>query len=478
MECIKIAAEGMKQSALKYVSKPVTRCQPWYDDECESFHCKTLKALRYFRMTRTFESLSTYHSFKKTIENLLKIKKERFKQEQTEKLEKVCEDKNPKEFWRFLKAETQSSSERISKNELFEYFTNLFNEPNELNNEHIFHEENEMTNETLDTPITASEIRNSIMDLKNNKSPGIDGIPSEFFKVAYEKLVPYFEILFNKFYENSFFPEDWSTSLITPIHKKGDTNNPNNYRGISLQPVISTIYINILNKRLTQWSDENEIIGEEQADFRKSYSTIVILFCLQTLVTKYLKNKGGRFYAVFVAFEKAFDRIDRNALWNKLQSLNVSSKMSKTLRAIYTSVKSCVKTRKGLTSTFGCPTGVRQGCCISPILFSFYLSDLKIFVSADSHGIDLDLCKIFLLLFADDLVMFAESKIELQRLLNKLYTYCTEWNLKVNIDKTKVLVFRNGGYLRRCEKWFYSDAQLGVETYYTYLGLVISSRMS
>ena len=234
----------------------------------------------------------------------------------------------------------------------------------------FFHEENETTIETLDTPITASEIRNSIMDLKNNKSPGIDGIPSEFFKVAYEKLVPYFQILFNKFYENSFFPEDWSTSLITPIHKKGDTNNPNNYRGISLQPVISKIYINILNKRLTQWSDENEIIGEEQAGFRKSYSTIDNLFCLQTLVTKYLKNKGGRFYAVFVDFEKAFDRIDRNALWNKLQSLNASSKMSKTLRAIYTSVKSCVKTRKGLTSAFGCPTGVRQGCCISYFHFS------------------------------------------------------------------------------------------------------------
>ena len=117
--------------------------------------------------------------------------------------------------------------------------------------------------------------------------------------------------------------------------------------------------------------------------------------------------------------EKAFDRIDRNALWNKLQSLNVSSKMSKTLRAIYTSVKSCVKTRKGLTPTFDCSTGVRQGCCISPILLSFFLSNLKSFVSADSHGIDLDLCKIFLLLFADDLVMFAECKIVLQRLLDK-----------------------------------------------------------
>ena len=267
-------------------------------------------------------------------------------------------------------------------------------------------------------------------------------------------------------------------SIIIPIPKKGDKNIPDNYRGISLQPVISKIYTTILNKRLSDWSNENNIIGEEQAGYRKSYSTSDNLFCLQIIVTKYLRNKGGRFYAVFVDFEKAFDRVDRNALWTKLKSLHVSSKMNKMLRYIYSSVRACVKTQTGLTSVFNCPTGVRQGCCISPILFSFFLNDLKDFVSVDSYGIDLDFCKIFLLLFADDLVMFAESKIELQRLLNKLHEYCSQWNLKVNIDKTNVIVFRNGGYLRKYEKWFYGNIQLKVVTYYKYLGLVISSRLA
>ena len=284
--------------------------------------------------------------------------------------------------------------------------------------------------------------------------------------------------MFNKLYNKSYFPNDWSISIIIPIPKQGDKNIPDNYRGISLQPVISKIYTTILNKRLSDWSNENNIIGEEQAGYRKSYSTSDNLFCLQTIVTKYLRNKGGRLYAVFVDFEKAFDRVDRNALWTKLKSLHVSSKMNKMLRSIYSSVRACVKTQTGLTSVFNCPTGVRQGCCISPILFSFFLNDLKDFVSVDSYGIDLDFCKIFLLLFADDLVMFAESKIELQRLLNKLHEYCSQWNLKVNIDKTNVIVFRNGGYLRKYEKWFYGNIQLKVVTYYKYLGLVISSRLA
>ena len=155
------------------------------------------------------------------------------------------------------------------------------------------------------------------------------------------------EILFNKLYNNSYFPNDWSISIITPIPKKGDKNIPDNYLGISLQPVISKIYTTILNKSLSDWSNENNIIAEEQAGYRKSYLTSDKLFCLQTIVTKDLRNKGGRLYAVFVNFEKVFDRVDRNALWTKLKSSYISSKMNKMLRSIYTSGRACVKTQTG-----------------------------------------------------------------------------------------------------------------------------------
>ena len=316
MACIMTAAEGMKQSTVKHVSKTVNQYQPWFDDECVSFRSKTLKALQYFRTARSLESLHTYQSLKKTYRNLIKDTKETFKQDRTAKLEKAYDDKIPKEIWRVLKTGIKPPSINITQNAWFEYFSNLFNEPNNLNNDHNFHGEMGATNETLDSPITASDIRASIMDLKSKKSPSIDGIPSEFFKVAYDKLIPFFETLFNKFYDCSFFPEDWGISIISPVPKVGETNKPRNYRGISLQQVTSKIYINTLNKRFTKWSDENEIIGEEQAGFRKSYSAIDNLLCLQTLVTKYLKIKGGRFYDIFFDFEKVFDRMDRNALNN------------------------------------------------------------------------------------------------------------------------------------------------------------------
>ena len=89
-------------------------------------------------------------------------------------------------------------------------------------------------------------------------------------------------------YDDGFFPEKWSYALISPIHKSLDKNKPENYRGISSQPILSKIFASILSKR-----EANNVIGEEQAGFRPSRSTIDNIFCLQTIVQKYkLGNKG------------------------------------------------------------------------------------------------------------------------------------------------------------------------------------------
>ena len=106
------------------------------------------------------------------------------------------------------------------------------------------------------------------------------------------------------------------------------------------------------------WVEANEIIGEEQAGFREKHTTIDQLFCLYTIINKYIRHKGGRqFYALFVDFEKAFDRVNRAALWQKLLSQNVSPKMVKMLKAIYSDVKACVRSTEGLSDMISCPVG-------------------------------------------------------------------------------------------------------------------------
>ena len=119
--------------------------------------------------------------------------------------------------------------------------------------------------------------------------------------------------------------------------------------------------------------------------------------------------------------------------------LKISVETGKMLKAIYSDVKACVRSTEGLSDMICCPVCVKQGCIICPILFSLFLNDLQESISIGSHGIDLDTMKIFVLLFADDLVLFAETVIELQRMINRLAEYCDLWHIKVHVLKTKVI---------------------------------------
>ena len=177
-----------------------------------------------------------------------------------------------------------------------------------------YNDPSDIADDYLDHRITESEVLRALRTQKTGKSPGIDGLSIQFIKTSSQHLVPYLVELFNMFYDSGYFPPEWAASILAPIHKKGSKDDPNNYRGVSLLPEISKIFTSIINNRLKVWCDTNEKIGEEQSGFRKDHSTIDSMFILHTLITKYLRHTGGRFYALFVDFEKAFDRVDRSAL--------------------------------------------------------------------------------------------------------------------------------------------------------------------
>jgi len=90
-------------------------------------------------------------------------------------------------------------------------------------------------------------------------------------------------------------------------------------------------------------------------------------------------------------------------------------------------------------------------------------------------GLNIDQIAIFLLLFADDAVLISESKDGLQNSLNSLYTYCEKWNMTVNIDKTKVMIFRKGGRVGVNDKWSYNNKEVEIVKSFNYLGVVFTS---
>ena len=144
--------------------------------------------------------------------------------------------------------------------------------------------------------------------------------------------------------------------------------------------------------------------------------------------------------------------------------------MLRVIRDMYQKVKSCVKLCSNYSDYFQYAVGLRQGEVISPILFSLFVEDLELFLQSDiNSGLSFDDVILILLLFADDMAILGKSPLELQSHLDLLHNYCDTWGLKVNTDKTKVMVFRKRGHLLPTETWTYNDQVLDVVNDFNYL---------
>ena len=151
------------------------------------------------------------------------------------------------------------------------------------------------------------------------------------------------------------------------------------------------------------------------------------------------------------------------------------------LKSIYSEVVSCVRSDVGTTKYFNCSKGLKQGCILGPILFSYIIKVVTNEVCRrGGHGIQLhpDIIELSILLFADDIVLIADTVYGLQRKINVFYNVSCILGLEVHAGKSNIVVFRNGGKLAANEKWHIGTADLNVVSEYTYLRIVMSTRPS
>eukprot|EP00732_Lithocolla_globosa_P000925 Lithocolla_globosa_v1_NODE_369_length_4280_cov_26.823000.p1 type:complete len:232 gc:universal NODE_369_length_4280_cov_26.823000:2348-3043(+) len=190
-----------------------------------------------------------------------------------------------------------------------------------------------------------------------------------------ENSIIFLHSLFNFCFQNSVVPTVWLNNVIHPIPKdlKADQMYPLNYRGISLLSCVMKNYCKILNTRLMRWTEKIDILGE--------------VFFLS-------------------------------------------------IKSLYQNAKSAVRLNGMLTDWFPIEKGVKQGCLLSPLLFSMYINDLILDLRATSAGIKIDSDTIISSIFyADDIVLLAESESDLQLLLNTTHSWCQKWRMQINEKK-------------------------------------------
>ena len=156
----------------------------------------------------------------------------------------------------------------------------------------------------MNADITEIEIINAINSVKAGKSPGCDGFLNEMLKVSMNEIVPFLQILFQHLFSRGLFPLDLSKNIIIPIHKKVNSDICDNYRPISLISLISKMYTNILNTRLTIFINSMNILPEKQAGFREGYSTTDHIFTLYAMITRQF-SKNRKLYVAFIDFKKS-----------------------------------------------------------------------------------------------------------------------------------------------------------------------------
>ena len=328
----------------------------------------------------------------------------------------------------------------------------------------------------LNSLISSQEVVNAMKAMKRNKAFGADGLPAEVLKGAC--LTELLVAMFNKCFSTGITPEAWKYGIIQPIPKSSTSNirDPLGYRGITLTSVVYKMYCYILNKRLTVWDDRNGVISDTQNGFHKGRSTLDHISTLTSIIeTRKLKGKST--FAAFIDFKKAYDSINRNLLFTKLNDIGIGGNMFKALLSVYKDVKCCVRLNGIETEWFPVDCGLKQGCSLSPILFNFFINDLVTRISAMEIGIDIDGENVAILLYADDAVLVCESEKELQVLLQTLHTWCTDNKLAVNHDKSKVVHFRPQSVQQTQHAFMLGEKPIGIETQYTYLGLLLTEHM-
>ena len=263
--------------------------------------------------------------------------------------------------------------------------------------------------------------------------------------------------------------------MIALLYKDGDKRDPLNYRGITLLSVVGKAFAALINARLMVFCEKGGVLADEQAGFRRGRACIDQIFILKEVLNMRKGKKGKRTYTCFIDVKKAYDRVWRAGLWKTLWDKGVRGKMWRVIKSYYGRVESSVCVNGGQTDWFGIDVGVRQGCVLSPILFDVFVDGLARAVKATGLGVNVDGDEpLALLLYADDLVLIADSEKDLQKMLDEVHRHCKMWRVELNQKRTKVVVFGKrgvGGVSLRC-----GDMAIDEAAEYKYLGLIFEKR--
>jgi hypothetical protein len=299
---------------------------------------------------------------------------------------------------------------------------------------------------SLNGPLSLDEVTEALDSLPNFKAIGADGLSNEALKA----LGP--EVIFGAFsmlWEKEESPESWALAMIHPLKKAGDPTDLGNSRGISLVSCLCKLFESVLNRRLATFLSGEKKISPEQGGFRAHHECIEHAVILSEVLRRRVAEKKSTFVG-FIDFAKAFDTVWRDALFLKLSRSGVQGRMLRMIRALYRRTEATVRVNGQFTNIFETFLGVRQGGVLSPLLFLVYIDDLVAALRAKGIGVFVPGVqgddpfsprpKLPGLLWADDVVILADTQEMLREAFAVVDLWCRQWLMSVNAKKSNVML--------------------------------------
>ena len=313
--------------------------------------------------------------------------------------------------------------------------------------------------------IMMDELRDIVKQLKRRKAPGPDEIPTELIKEMNEENLDKILALLNTWWREENIEEEDLKARVVLIFKKGDSNKFENYRPISLLNTLYKIFAAILQRRISSTLDRH--LQKTQYGFRKDRSTADAIHLIRRII-EYGESTNNKLHLLLLDWEKAFDKVDRNEMFNAMERMEINPKLIRLVKTIYKDTKFKVEIDGRASDWQTQHTGIRQGCPLSPYLFLIVMTVMFYDVHQETDrclkenrvpGADFDEVT-----YADDTICISTDTKALNKFLEAIEWEGFRYGLKLNKkkcelitthpnadvhfkDKSKVLKVRTATYL-------------------------------